>query len=82
MAELAETQCVHWPRSCADAQAQCATGFQFCDFCLYGPPEPPVRRDNEAISLDKALERAESTERELGERLRKAVVAAVAEEGF
>lgn len=26
-------RCVHWPKTCADAQAQCSTAFKFCAHC-------------------------------------------------
>jgi hypothetical protein len=44
-----ETCCVHGPfKTCAEVQAQCATSFPFCNFCLYGPEVPPPRRGSPA----------------------------------
>lgn len=80
MSEVAdETRCTHWPRSCTEVQAQTPTWFQFCDFCLYGPPEPPRREAGGSMTVEEMNERIAAPERERGERLREAVIAAVAE---
>ena len=73
-----EDRCRSWPRTCAERQAMSSTYVMPCDFCRYGPPaEPPVRRDTEPLSVEEAHERIEATERETGDRLRAAVIAAV-----
>lgn len=75
-----ETRCSRWPSSCAEAQAQAMTCFRFCDFCLYGPPaEPPTREDGNSLSMAEARERIEKVESQIGEKLRKAVIALVGE---
>lgn len=63
--------CSHWPRTCAEVQAESCTTFRFCDFCLLGPPAI-----GQGITVDEAKERIEKTERDRGERLREAVIAA------
>lgn len=74
-AEGARDRCTHWPQTCAQVQARTPTVMRFCDFCLYGPEQRPVRRDQNAISVEEALARVHARERAVGDRLTAAVIA-------
>lgn len=74
LVEPGETRCVRWPLTCGEVQREAPTVFHPCDFCLYGPPEPPAR-SGDGLSLAEARERIEETERTRGEQLRGSVIA-------
>lgn len=74
-----ETRCAHWPRTCADAQKQSSSTIQPCDFCRFGPPEPPTRSDDNAISMAEAERRVVEAEGKRADALRRLALAAVAQ---
>ena len=77
--ELGENCCCSFPRTCAEVNAQSLTYSRPCNFCLQGPPEPPVRR-HDGLSASEAIGRIEQTEKAAAERFRRAVVSLVGEE--
>lgn len=74
--DLGDICCRSWPRTCADVQAQTPTFSKPCDFCLYGPPTPPVRPAG-GMGLEEAMSRARETECARGRKLREAVISYV-----
>jgi hypothetical protein len=78
VSETGDDRCVHWPQTCADHQALMDTYCLPCDFCRFGPPEPPTR-ESEGLGIDiaEAQEQIAKTERGQAERLRNAVVASL-----